>query len=235
MKLLVITQILDEGDDVLGFMHGWVEEFARQSEVLDVICLKMGKYSLPQNVSVFSLGKERGCSRLKYLINFYKYIFKERKNYDAVFVHMNPEYVLLGGFLWRLLWKNIGLWYAHGYASWHLKIAEKMADIIFTSTKSGCRINSSKIKIVGQGIDVNKFRNKSRREVGIPTEASGNQEIFQIISVGRISPVKDYGTLISSAEILKNLGLSFKVDIVGGVGLREQEEYLSGLKKIVLD
>ena len=28
-KLLVITQKIDKYDDVLGFMHGWVTEFAK--------------------------------------------------------------------------------------------------------------------------------------------------------------------------------------------------------------
>src|SRR3989338_3997811 len=96
MKLLIITQKVDKNDPILGFFHRWLEEFAKNVEKLTVICLGKGEYDLPENVRVLSLGKESGHSKIKYLRRFYKYIWMERKNYDAVFVHMNPEYVILG-------------------------------------------------------------------------------------------------------------------------------------------
>jgi len=40
MKLLIITQKVDINDDVLGFMHGWIAEFAKHCEKLTVICLQ---------------------------------------------------------------------------------------------------------------------------------------------------------------------------------------------------
>ncbi|HXK39853.1 MAG TPA: glycosyltransferase, partial [Candidatus Paceibacterota bacterium] len=114
MRLLILTQKVDRNDDNLGFFHHWVEEFARQCEKVTVVCLFEGAHSLPENVRVLSLGKESGTSRLKYLRRFYAFAWKERKNYDAVFVHMNQIYVILGAPLWRLLGKCVGLWYAHG-------------------------------------------------------------------------------------------------------------------------
>ena len=86
---------------------------------------------MPSNVKVFSLGKEqqlRGRTdlgnfkrsvleeqwlKIKYALNFYKYIWQERKNYDAVLVHMNQEYVLLGGIFWKLFSKKIYMWRNH--------------------------------------------------------------------------------------------------------------------------
>jgi len=32
MKLLILTQKVDIDDDVLGFFHGWLEEFAKNVE-----------------------------------------------------------------------------------------------------------------------------------------------------------------------------------------------------------
>ena len=163
MKLLVLTQKIDLNDDVLGFFIDWLKEMAVNCEQVTAICLYQGRYDLPTNVRLLSLGKESGTSRLKYLYRFYKYIWQERKNYDAIFVHMNQLYVILGAPLWRLWRKKIGLWYAHGKVSLSLKAAEKFTDMIFTSTAEGCRLNSSKIKIVGQGIDVDKFRGRDTR------------------------------------------------------------------------
>lgn len=230
MKLLIITQKIDINDDVLGFMHGWVKEFAKQCEQVIVICLYKGEYDLPSNVKVLSLGKERitnpqiyhkFTNRFKYFINFYKYIWQERKNYDKVFVHMNPEYVVLGGIFWRILGKKIGLWYAHGSVSKSLRLAEMFSDIVFTSTESGFRLKSKKKKVVGQGIDVKRFEFK--RDFFY-------QGKLKIIYIGRISPVKNLETLIEAAEILKRKNFDFEVKIVGGVGLKEQESYLEKLK-----
>ncbi len=96
-KLLILTQAVDTQDPVLGFFHAWIEGLAKHYESVSVICLKEGRHSLPDNVRVYSLGKEGGRSRLKYVARFYRYSWQLRKEYDSVFVHMNEEYALLGG------------------------------------------------------------------------------------------------------------------------------------------
>ena len=109
MKLLIITQKVDKSDDLLGFMHSWILEFAKHCQMVTVICLYKGNFDLPSNVKVFSLGKEKGVSRVRYMLNFFRYIISERNNYDSVFVHMNQVYVVLGGFFWKLMRKKISL------------------------------------------------------------------------------------------------------------------------------
>ncbi len=113
MKLLICTQAVDLDDPVLGFFHRWIAEFSKRCESVHVICLKSGRFSLPSNVYVHSLGKESGRSRVKYVFNFYRHIFALRGTYDSVFVHMNSEYVVLGGLLWRGGRKRIVLWRNH--------------------------------------------------------------------------------------------------------------------------
>ncbi len=224
MNLLILTQKVDKNDDILGFFHGWLLEFAKNYEKITVICLYEGEHNLPNNVKVLSLGKEKGVSRLKYILDFYKYIWKERNNYDQVFVHMNQIYVILGGLFWRLRGKKVGLWYAHGSVPFGLRFAEKISNYIFTSTKSGFRLNSKKLKIIGQGIDTNLFK---------PQNSIEEKEIFEIISVGRISPVKDYETTIKAIEILNKKGKKIRLKIIGGLGLSSQQNYLNKLKKMV--
>jgi len=225
MKLLIFTQKIDVNDDVLGFFHDWVKEFARSCEKVIVICLEKGEFHLPGNVLVLSLGKELGKSRLKYIFNFYKYIFQERKNYDSVFVHMNFEYVILGGIIWRLFNKKIGLWYAHGYVPFGLKLAARLADTIFTSTRDGFRIKSKKIKIVGQGINTEIFRIR---------EPKIRQGEFKIISVGRIAPVKNYELLIETAQNMIKRGFeNFSIRITGPLILERDKIYFEKLKNII--
>jgi len=39
MKILILTQKIDKNDDILGFFHGWVAEFAQHCEKVTVIAL----------------------------------------------------------------------------------------------------------------------------------------------------------------------------------------------------
>lgn len=226
MKLLILTQKIDKNDDVLGFMHAWISEFANQTEAVMVICLQKGEYNFLSNIKVLSLGKETGRSKLKYFYKFYRYIWQERKKYDVVFVHMNYEYIILGGILWHLWKKKIVLWYAHGFVPVGLKLAERLVDVIFTSTKSGCRVNSPKIQVIGQGIDINFFRPSN-------TIKDRDNKAFSILTIGRISPVKDYLTLIKAAEILHKKNIKVRVDIVGKPVISQDNDYLRLLKNII--
>jgi len=233
MKLLIITQKVDAEDPVLGFFHRWIEEFAKTADSISVICLEERKHHLPKNVRVYSLGKERFMihdsrfmilRRVVYTIRFWKHIISKRRECDVVFVHMNQEYVLLGAPFWRLFGKKIGLWYAHGYTPWNLRVAEKLAHIIFTSTKGGCRLASGKIRVVGQGIDTEKFKNQK-------SKIKNEEGTLRMVTVGRISPSKDYGTLLKAAELLKSKGVPFSLEVIGGIGVPEQQVYLDTLLK----
>lgn len=224
MRLLIITQTVNQSDPVLGFMQRWIAEFALQCEQTTVLCLNKGAYDLHKTVRVFSMGKERRISRFLYLYNFFKIIIQERSAYDAVFVHMNQIYVVLGGIIWRLLGKKICLWYAHGHVPFSLRLAEKFVNRIFTSTNSGCRLASKKIRVIGQGIDTKYFVPGIKRE---------QSDVFHIVVVGRISPVKDYETLLRAAAQLKMAVSRMQVTIVGGVGTLEQAEYVIKLNRLV--
>ncbi len=230
MKLLILTQKVDVNDAVLGFFNGWIKEFSLNCELVTVICLEKREYRLPDNVRVFSLGKEEKISRLKYLFRFFKYIWRERKNYDAVFVHMNPEYVVLGGIFWKILGKKIGLWYVHKSVNLKLRIAEKFADFIFTASKESFRLPSKKLVITGHGIDINKFQIRNS-EFRIPNSK------LKIISVSRISPVKNIHLLIDVADILTNSKnfKNFEINIVGDVVYEKEREYFNELKKKIAE
>jgi len=223
MKLLILTQKVDINDDILGFTHDWIAEFAKHCEKVTVVALGVGEYNLPGNVKVMSLGKEKGESKLKYLFNFYKYIWRERKNYDAVLAHMNKEYVILGGWYWRLTGKKIALWYVHKQVSFQLKLAEKIANVIFTASPESFKLPSAKLKIIGHGIDLNKFYYRPR------AVHDGN---FKIIYVGRISRIKNQKLLIEAVDILNKKGVNnIKVDLVGNPIYQDDYDYKNELVK----
>ncbi len=227
MKLLIVTQKIDKDDGVLSFMLGWIKEFAQECEQVTVIALYVAEHDLPSSVRVLSLGKEKGVSRLKYITKFFQYIFSERNNYDAVFVHMNQVYVNLGGIFWRLMGKRVALWYAHGAVPFGLRIAEKLTHVIIASTPSGFRLKTKKLRIVGQGINTELFTPIKR------TQKEGQP--IRLLIIGRISPTKDYVTLIHAFKELIKRGHHVTLDVVGGAGTPEQEGYFTSIKKLVTD
>ena len=161
MRLLIVTQKVDKNDQNLGFFHRWIIEFAKHCQSIVVICLEEGRHELPANVKVLSLGKEKKnfqfLKKFVYVNNFYRYIWNQRKNYDVVFVHMNPIYVVLGGWAWKLFGKPVTLWYTHKSVDLKLRVAEKFVQKIFTASKESFRLHSKKVMVTGHGVDIDKF------------------------------------------------------------------------------
>ena len=121
MKLLVITQKVDINDDNLGFFHGWLEKFAEKLDKVYVICLWRGEYKLPENVRVFSLGKEKGISKIFQLVRLQKYLIQLLPKVDGVFIHMCPIYVVASFSLTKVFKKKMILWFLHKSVNWKLK------------------------------------------------------------------------------------------------------------------
>lgn len=215
MRLLITTQVLDSQDSNLGFFHRWVEEFAANCEQVIVICLKKGDYVLPPNVTVLSLGKESGSTRFKRIYLFLKYILNYRNDYDAVFVHMNPEYVLLGGFLWHKWGKKVGLWYAHKSLTQKLKRAVSMVDRVFVVSSDTFPIKTPKLAVLGHGIDISLFK---------PTIHLESTET-RIVTTGRIAESKHLVEMLETLDALHACGEKFTFTIVGVPTTPQEERY----------
>ena len=185
MRLLIVTQKVDKDDPVLGFFCGWIQAFAKKVDNIHVIALEVGEYDMPSNVSVHSLGKKKGSitgilDRIKYAINFYKIIFRLRKEYDIVFVHMNQEYVLLAGLLWKIFGKKIMLWRNHAKGSFLTSIAVFWCNKVFCTSPSSYTARFKKTKIMPVGINTDFFK----------PDVSIRKIPRSILFLGRIAPVK---------------------------------------------
>src|SRR3990167_9494707 len=229
MKLLIITQIVDRQDSNLGFFQPWLAQLAGRVEQLTVLCLKKGEYHLPANVRVLSLGKENSARRWQYLKNFYRFIWQYRQEYDHVFVHMNPEYVILGGLFWRMWGKKVLLWYVHKAVNLRLRLATLLATKIFTASKESFRLSSRKVAIVGHGIDLNKFTVHS-------SQFTVSSLKLKLLWVGRISPVKDLETVILTFHKLMESHREQEIylDIVGDTITAPDEEYRQALRDLTV-
>ena len=198
-KLVVTTQVFDENSR-LGFFVEWVNKISEQFESVDVICLEKGCYNVRKNVTVLSMGKEKGNSKLSQILNFYKYIIE--RDHDMTFVHMNPIWVVLGWPVWFLKSTKINMWYAHVSNTLKLKLATLLCNKVISSTEDSFVIKTKKLNVVGQGIDTDLFNG----------EIKYRGEELKIVSTSRISRDKDF---LTAFKALKGIKFRYKFDIYG--------------------
>lgn len=227
MTLLVVTQKVDREDENLGFFCGWLEELRKHFAEVRVIASYLNEKNKPDKIGVFSLGKERGFSKIKRASKFLELFAREYVEADAVLFHMSPEFVVAAApFVWSLK-KPTALWYAHKQVTRFLKIAEKIVDHIFTASAMSCRISSPKIYCTGHAIDTDRF-------IPLTDEAGDIIKKIRLLVLGRISPIKDIETVLRAALILKNnWRKSWKLSVVGGPLLPRDHKYLEALKGFV--
>lgn len=224
-KILIITQKVGMNDSSFGFFHDWLREFSKIAKVT-VLALEVGEYDLPE-VKVFSLGKDRGLSKVRWLFSLYRYLWKERRAYDFVFAHMSPLFVILPYPLLCILRKKIVLWYVHRNVDLKLRIAEKLVSKVFTATKESFGIPSKKVFYMGQAVDVDKFYSADLTHLDIKNP-------FRIVTVGRITLIKNLDTLIEATALMSK-EIPIVVDIVGVPVTKKDGEYHDNLKKIILE
>lgn len=210
-RLLILTQTVDPNDPQLGFFHAWIAALAARVERASVVCLKKGAFDLPANVAVYSLGKEtappaRLAARYGYVVRFYRYVWRLRGEYDAVFVHMNQEYVLLGAPLWRLLGKRVYLWRNHYAGNMLTALACALAHGVFYTSRYSYTARS---------------KHARRMPVGVAPSLAGSQtpvrrERNSILFLARLDPSKRAEVFLDALGILAAEGRDFTATIAGG-------------------
>lgn len=218
MKLLIVTQKVDRTDPILGFFHAWISEFAKRCESVTVIGQYIGEHSLPKNVEVLSLNKEKGYDVQKQVWRFWWLTLSHRSSYDAVFVHMTPIWILLGAPLWIVLRKRMYLWYEIKRGSAKLTLALRLVKKVFAASQHGLPNVAKKQVTVGHGIDVMTF---------VPNPST--REKNHIVAVGRLTKVKQYEVICSALSQLPNCRLT----IAGGTVTSEDKETEKSLRELL--
>lgn len=211
MKLLIITQKVDQNDPVLGFMHGWLSAFFQKTERLTVICLQEGLQTLPANVRVLTLGKEKRKSRPAYIARFFQYVWQYRADYDVVFVHMNQEYLLLGGWLWKLLGKRCFMWRNHHSGSWLTRFAAVFCKLVFCTSKYSYTARFKNTQLMPVGIDTELFK-PAVSNIGASMSSSS---ALSVLFLARMAPVKKPHVLIDAISALVKKGVAMHLDLYG--------------------
>lgn len=193
-KLLFITQRIHQNDDDLAFTILWVKEFIKQGIDVRVICLE--KYDFDDSFPVYSLGKEKGVGKISRIIKFLKLIFTLK--YNRVFVHMNPEYITLGGWFWILKRAPIYLWSTHYSDNIHIRVSGLLCKRMFAATHQSLpQFNGNPKKVIpGHGIDINFWMKD------YVSKEKNEEAKFNLISVHRLSRSKRLEIAIKALNYL---------------------------------
>ncbi len=224
MRVLVVNYEMDDDSPVLAWQAQVVSELARRSDRVAVLTERRGRHHSPSNVRVDELPRPafppvlaRRAAALRHTVRLCR-----DERVQAVFVHMahRQAYRLFPAL--RALRLPVLLWYAHGSASWHLRLAHLAVDRVVSSTPEGFPLRSAKAHFIGQGVDTELF---ALRPV------SGDRHA--LVAVGRVSRRKRLDLLLSVMEHLRGGGLRLR--IVGGPLTEDDRAYEAALRRRAAD
>ena len=223
MNLLLFNLRVDRHHTALGFTTDWINELARHFEHITVITMYKGDVCVAPNVEVFSAGRECGWSKPRRVAAFYRELFNvlRRRRYDCCFAHMMPLFLMLAGPMLRFKRIPAGLWYAHNHKPAILPLATAFADKALVSTRSAFPMETLKLRVVGQGIDTDRFRPE-------PARSDGK---VRLITIGRISPIKNIDLMLRAvARLHAEHRLSTELLVIGEALTGKDQHYAASCR-----
>ena len=223
MHIVLLTQVLDRRDAVLGFFHRWCEILSQHVDRLTVIAQRVGETDLPDHVTIESLGKERGAGLLgmeQRLLSVLMGMQGDRRP-DALLAHMVPKFVLYAAPVTVPRRIPVYLWYTHKGVDASLKMSMPMVRKVFTASEESFRLESSAGKrvVTGHGIDCDYF------------SPGGETRSVDVLSVGRLAPSKGHHEILEAvADLSENRDRKLVVQIAGDILLTQDEAYRDALR-----
>jgi len=225
-KVLMFNLKVNLTDETLEFAINWVKEIAERCEHVDLITLEYSGEFIANNVSVFSLGKERGDSKMKQLLNLYQIVFSLllKNEYSFCFSHMNPLFIAFTGFFIRLKQIEIITWYAHRNASFPLRVGMFFSNKIISINEHSFPLITDKLFELGHGINLNLYKRDNLTK---------RKDEKTLLFVGRLSKIKQVEIIIKAVEILLSKSFLIKLYIIGDKS-NVDDSYVLFLKKLVV-
>jgi glycosyltransferase involved in cell wall biosynthesis len=222
VRIVFIAAAVDAADPMQPTTVRWIDALARKPTIthVTVITLRVGEHDLPQHVEVRTIGHPRRVGRL---VGFCAEVFRAvRRGVDFFFVYQGGTYPALLLPVRLLLGLPVYQWKAHPHVSPSMWFYARFCDtLVFTSTTKAFPLALPNVRVVGQGIDTDRFRI-------IP----GSKEP-RWVSVGRLSPVKRLDRmLIALARCNRRFGTRQGLDFYGATPAGEAS-YRERLDRIV--
>jgi glycosyltransferase involved in cell wall biosynthesis len=228
MRILLVNFVMDRNSPVLAWQHSVGVRLAAKCERLVILTERIGDCELPDNVEVHRVPRilttPLRMLGARWLMNIPVWGWCARERFDAVFIHMNADWAYRLAPCWRQFGIPVLLWYAHGTVTNRLRRAHDRAACVITSTSEGFRIPSSKVRVIGQGIDTDLFT--------LPASTTDNATI---VAVGRVSRRKSVDLMLETLAWLKTNAPQhpFNLRIIGPTLTRDDRAYAAELADTV--
>ncbi len=226
MRLLVFNMEMNINGR-RGFIVRWVEALAKMTDHVYVITMSKSALMLAPNISVLSMGKERGYSKIRRALEFYRHLFRILRNesIDAAFVHMIPIFAVMAAPVLRALGVPVVTWFAHREVTFILRLAHFLSSKMVSINPASYPHHQDKLICLGHGIDTELFS---------PEDDEDGHNVPMLLSVGRLSPIKNLETLVAAASLLRDRGYKFSCVVVGDAPERDSK-YAKALRQQVRD
>ena len=216
LRVLYVTSACDPDHTISASAFWWVDALARRCARVDVIALETGGQPR-HNVVLYSLQRSRYRWRWLVIPRMARLLWRLVPKADVVFCQYSAKFVFASWPFAAVLRKPVVLWWSHAHVDWRLRLATSLVTAVVTASDDSFQLATPKKHVVGHGVDTRRFTPGSDRPPG---------RHFEILSLGRISPVKDVETMIRAARILRDAGLrKFRFTLIGGTHNRPEERY----------
>jgi glycosyltransferase involved in cell wall biosynthesis len=199
MRLVFVTQRVDEDDPALGATVAKLRALAARLDELVVLALSAVPTELPANVRVKSFGAGTQTGRG---LRFVAALAPElRRRPVAVLAHMAPIYAVLAAPLARPARVPVLLWFTHWRASRTLTLAERLATCVLTVDRQSFPIASSKVTPIGHGIEV----------PAVPVARRGDDGVLRLLALGRTSAAKGLDAIVDAVSLVRDLPVELEI------------------------
>ena len=216
-SIIFVTQVIDPGDAVLGFVVRQLQALTERGARLVVIANEVRSVPADLGAEMISLGKEHGHGRARRLARYEYEVARlaRRLRPATLFAHMCPIYLNAGAPAVKAQAGRTMLWFAHPSDTPTLAVAERLADAVLTTLPGSYPRRSPKVRVVGQAIDTRQFA---------PGATDVSTTPCRLLALGRTSPVKDYPTILRGVAEARARRVEVSVRLAGpSVTLAERE------------
>ena len=212
---------MDEEDQLLSHQAEIVNLIAREFDHISVLTGRIGKVTIPSNVTLKSYNWVRG-KKLSNIFNLIKSYILIKKNNDItmMFSHMTFMQSLVILPLTKLQRVRHYLWYAHKSKNIYLQLSARFFDGLITSTRDSCPVRNGKIYPIGQTINSDKFTPKNL--IDFP--------IIKLVHIGRFDPIKNISEIIGVVEKSRVYFPNLTLDIIGSASSISSTKYEQEVK-----
>lgn len=224
---MFVTQVIDPGDPVLGYVVGPIKALAARFDEVIVVANEVRSGAADLGVRVVSLGKEAGRGRLArgaaYQSSLVSLALARPRSATTLLAHMCPVYLTLAAPVARARRMTTMLWFSHPRDSRALAAAERAADAVLTALPGSYPRPSAKVHVIGQTVDTSLFRPMS------PPAPGG---ALKLLAIGRVSPVKNLEVVVRALAVARRAGVAATLKIVGpsiDAAGRDHRRHLGGM------